>query len=422
MIDNFDQILTELKFCRKRSILAKTAAWEATARPEQRMPEGDWFGWFIMAGRGFGKTRTGAETVKQLVLSGKYKRICLLGETYDQVRSIMVNGESGLMAVHSKDDRPKFKSSRRELIWPNGAIATCHSAENCEALRGPQFDLAWIDELAKFDDAEEVWNQLMFCLRLGTAPKVIITTTPRPRKIIMELMNRENIHLTRGSTFDNASHLPPRFLEMIQSEYGNTNLGRQEIEGELLSFDTAALWNHASFKYEKLTAAALKKHRVVIAIDPATTSGCNSNETGLVVASRCGDKYFILEDFSEIMQPEVWAQKAYELYKKYNAEEIIVENNQGGEILMAMLHSFAKAPWKNVRAKESKYKRAQPIASLYQQDKVRHAKKFEILEEQLLKAHVKFADDRMDAMVWALFSLMQKTEEIQENGPLLAWG
>lgn len=422
-MDNIDQILSALKFKKKpRSNALKSLEWDLIARDEQKMPEGNWFGWFIMAGRGFGKTRTGAETVKKLALSGEYKRICLLGETYDQVRAIMINGESGLMNIHSKDERPIFKSSKRELIWPNGTIATCFSAENYEALRGPQFDLAWVDELAKFDKAEEVWDQLMFCLRLGNAPRVIITTTPRPRKLLMELVNRKDIHLTRGSTFDNAANLPARFLEMISNEYGNTKLGQQEIEGELLSLDSGALWKHGCFKYEKIPEDELCKHQVVVAIDPAASSGENSNETGIIVASKYKDKYYIIEDCSAIMKPEVWAQIAFDLYKKYNAQEITVETNQGGEILMAMLKSFAHAPWKSVRAKESKYKRAQPIASLYEQDKVRHCKKFEELEEQLNKAHINFADDRMDALVWALFALMQRIEIPQDfDSSFCAW-
>ncbi len=411
-MQNIDQVLSALRFEKKRRHLkSQEHEWDLIARNEQKMPEGNWFGWFIMAGRGFGKTRTGAETIKKLALSGEYKRICLLGETYDQVRSIMINGESGLMNIHSKENMPVFKASRRELIWPNGTIATCFSAENYEALRGPQFDLAWVDELAKFDNAEAVWDQLMFCLRLGNAPRVIITTTPRPRKLIMELANRKDIHLTRGSTLDNGANLPKRFLEMIQQEYGNTKLGKQEIDGELVSFDSSALWKQSDIFYENISLDVLENHEIVIAIDPATTSNEKSNETGLIVASKCNGKYYILEDFSGIMQPEVWAQKAQELYEKHKAREIIVETNQGGEILMAMLQSFANLPWKSVRAKDSKYKRATPIASLYHQKKVIHTKKFEELETQMKNAHVNFADDRMDALVWALFSLMQTRDD-----------
>lgn len=408
---NIDRLLNAL-YAQKNKRIKNDVDWETIARPEQLMPAGDWFGWFIMAGRGFGKTRTGAETVKKLVLSNQYKRICLLGETYDQVRSIMIEGESGLLNVHKNNERPKYKQGRRELVWENGAIATCYSAENYEALRGPQFDLAWIDELAKFDNDEKVWDQLMFCLRLGNAPKVIITTTPRPKKLIFDLTKRTDIHLTRGTTFDNANNLPKNFMNMIAQQYGNTQIGQQEIEGALLLSDSSALWNYLDFSYMDLSCVnqqlrALNEHEIIIAIDPAMSTKDGSDETGIIVASKHKDCYYVLEDASGIMKPEIWAHKAYELYKKYQAREIIVEINQGGEVLLAMLESFANAPWKGVRAKESKYKRAVPISSLYKQKKVVHAHKFEKLEEQMIKAHVKFADDRLDALVWALYSLMQ---------------
>lgn len=416
---NIDTLISALQGEKQRRYRVKESLdWDLLARPEQRIPEGEWFGWFIMAGRGFGKTRTGAETIKKLAISGQYKRICLLGETYDQVRSIMIEGQSGLLSIHAKHEMPKFRAARKELVWPNGAIATCYSAENYQALRGPQFDLAWVDELAKFDNAEHVWDQLMFCLRLGNQPKVIITTTPRPTKLIFELVNRKDIHVTRGKTFDNAQNLSRNFLEMIAQQYGNTKLGAQEIEGMLLSFDSAALWTHADFYYEKPTT--LENHDIVIAIDPATTANENSDETGIIVASRYNDTYYILEDKSSVMKPEVWAQKAHDLYLQYNAREIIVETNQGGDILMAMLQSYADAPWRSVRAKEGKYKRAEPIASLYQQKKVKHAKKFEDLELQMRNAHITFADDRMDALVWALFSLMQPKKPVA-NASFSAW-
>lgn len=382
--------------------------WETNARPEQKAPEGSWFGWLIMAGRGFGKTRTGAETIKKMVLSGEYKRICLLGETYEQVRSIMVEGESGLLAVHSDKTRPVFKMKKRELIWPNGSIATCYSAEDYEALRGPQFDCAWIDELAKFDNAEKMWDQLMFCLRLGKAPRVIITTTPRPRKIMYDLLKRKDIHLTQGSTFDNAKNLAPDFLNMLKNQYVETKLGKQEIDGKLVSQDTNALWTWEDFEYTNLSEEEFKELEIIVAIDPATTSKETSNETGMIVAGKRGEEYFIIEDQSGIMKPEMWIQKAITLHEKYNAKEVIVETNQGGEILMAMLKSAANIQWISVRAKDSKYSRAESISGLYKQKKVKHLKKFEDLEDQLLKAHQSFADDRLDALTWALFTLVKR--------------
>lgn len=418
LMEHINQIIAALNAEKKRRCAMKSSFdWDILARTEQRIPEGDWFGWFIMAGRGFGKTRTGAETIKKLALSGEYKRICLLGETYDQVRSIMIEGESGLLNIHTKDQMPKYKPARKELVWPNGAIASCYSAENYQALRGPQFDLAWIDELAKFDNARNVWDQLMFCLRLGNKPRIIITTTPRPTELILELANRKDIYLTRGSTFDNAKNLPKNFIEIIRSQYGSTQLGQQEIEGQIVSCDACALWNYENFAYSNINEIDLTKHEIIIAIDPAITASENSDETGMIVASKFEQKYYIIEDASGIMKPEIWAQKAYNLYKKYNASEIIVETNNGGDILMAMLRNFENAPWKSVKAKESKYKRAVPIATLYEQKKVIHMQIFKALEEQMVKAHMNFKDDRLDALVWALYSLMQK----QATAPFRCW-
>jgi phage terminase large subunit-like protein len=376
--------------------------WENNARSEQKLPQGDWFCWLIMAGRGFGKTRTGAEAVRHLALSGKYKNICLLAETYDEVRSIMLEGNSGLLKIHPQSQMPHYSPSKRELIWPNGARATCFSAENYEGLRGPQFDLAWIDEFAKFDNAQAVWDQLMFCLRLGNKPRVIITSTPRTKKIITEIINRKDTHLTTGSTFHNALNLPKDFLNIITEQYANTQLGKQEIEGQILSENDSQLWQIKDFRYvDKIP----KELNIIIAIDPAVEANANSNETGIIVAGKDEKYFYVIEDCSGVMQPNTWAEKAYQLYIKYNATKIIVETNQGGEILMTMLRNFAEAPWQSVKAIENKYKRALPIASLYQQGKVFHTQKFEMLEQQMLEMGTK--NDRLDALVWAIFTLMQ---------------
>ncbi len=427
-IVNIDEIINALRFERRRREHRKSELdWDLIARPEQKIPEGEWFGWFIMAGRGFGKTRTGAETIKKLALSGQYKRICLLGETYDQVRSIMIEGESGLLNIHTKEQMPKYRPARRELIWPNGAIATCYSAENYQALRGPQFDLAWVDELAKFDNDQAVWDQLMFCLRLGSHPKVIVTTTPRAKKLIFDLTNRKDIHLTRGTTYDNAKNLAKAYLDMISNQYGGTKLGQQEIEGQLITADAEALWSYKDFCYQDFTIEndAVQNKCIIIAIDPAATANENSDETGIIVAAKVttqhGEKYYVLEDASGTMKPEMWAQKAVDLYYKYKANHVVVETNQGGDILMAMLKSLANIPWQSVRAKDSKYKRAMPIATLYQQKKVLHVQRFEQLEDQLIKAHLNFADDRLDALVWALYSLMQAQEKPVARGSFVCW-
>ncbi len=379
-----------------------TSNWDNIARPEQKLPTGNWFIWLIMAGRGFGKTRTGSESIKQLALSGKYKRICLLSETYEQARAVMIEGESGLLNIHNHDEI-EYSSSKKEIKWGNGAIASCYSAENLEALRGPQFDLAWIDEFAKFKNAKEVFDQLMFCMRLGN-PKIIITTTPRNIPILKQLMQRKDIVLSHGSTMDNAENLSSIYLENIKEQYLNTNIGRQEVEGLIVEDDEFKLWNEENFIYEPCPDHFDK---VVVAVDPATTSHSKSNKTGIVVVGKKADKYYVIEDKTQILKPEIWCNIAYDLYKKHNAVKILVETNQGGEILMTMLENFKNAPWQEVKAKDSKYERYIPIASLYQQKKVIHTKKFENLELQMINAHINYEDDAIDALTWAIFELMK---------------
>ena len=420
----FETLLIELeKYKKHLSGYEAENDWESIARPEQLMPEGDWFGWLIMAGRGFGKTRTGSQAIKKMAMSGDYKRICLIGETYDQTRSIMVEGESGILNVHSKADGVKYYRSNRQIVWPNGASATCFSGQDFEALRGPQFDCVWVDELAKFENAEKTWDQLMFCLRLGKAPKIIITTTPRPKKIIYDLVKRKDFHLTKGSTLANSKNLSKDFIKMIKEQYQNTKLGKQEIEGDLLSLDDSAIWQYSDFSYvqEDLTPQDFSKMRIIIAADPAITSNKESDETGIIVAGKIDDKYYILEDASGIMKPEFWAKKVEDLFHKYKAEKAFVEVNQGGDVLMTMLKQATNIPWESVRAKESKIARAESISVLYKNKKVKHVHGLQKLEEQMINAHVNFADDRLDAATWALRSLIEMKEEKKDELTFDCW-
>lgn len=388
--------------------------WDVLARENQKLPSGNWFAWLILAGRGFGKTRAGAEAIKKLVLSEKYKRIALIGETFDQIKNVMIEGESGLLNINYGNQTPTYYKSQKQIIWPNGAIATCYSAENPEQLRGPQFDLAWIDELAKFNNDQELWNQLMFCLRLGEAPKLIITTTPRPKELIHNLCNREDVHITRGSTFENQKNLSPVFLEMIEKEYSHSKFGKQEIFGEIIDKDDSQLWSANHFIYKDITDEMIEKMHIIIAVDPAMTAKETSDETGIIVAGTFDNTFYILEDGSGRMNCSLWIKKVSELFHKYKAKKIIIETNQGGDILMTMIQSLENLPWENVRAKIDKYSRAIPIAALYDQQKVIHSKKFELLEEQLLKAHLTFPDDRLDALTWALYDLNNSPSFVNE--------
>lgn len=384
--------------------------WSFNARASQRMPQEDWFIWLILAGRGFGKTRTGAESIRELVANGQYKRIALVGETYDQIQKVMIEGESGILNIYPEKDRPEYISSKNQIKWNNGAIATCYSAESYEALRGPQFDLVWIDELAKFDHDQEVWDQIMFALRLGN-PKLIITTTPRSKPLIKTLLNREDIIVTTGSTLENHEHLSPTFLKNILADYKGTKLGQQEIYGQVLDLNDGQLWRSEYFQYQKIDENLIKKMHIIIAIDPAMTTNSHSDETGIIVVGRLDNKYYVLEDASGVLNCMLWMHKVNELAQKYSPKQIVVETNQGGDILMRMLHKEnPNLNYKKVHAKENKYTRAIPIASLYEQKKVIHANYFKDLEEQLLNAHVKFKDDRRDALTWGIYQLSLQNE------------
>lgn len=402
----------------RRCQLKAKYLWEKVARPSQLIPPGNWRTWLIMAGRGFGKTRTGAETIRQWVQQGIYKRIALIAHTESEGRDVMIEGVSGLLDVHPKDERPHYEPSKRRLTWPNGAIATLFSSENVEQLRGPQFDCAWIDELAKFRTMEEVWDQLSFALRLGPLPRILITTTPRPAKLINKLMqsSKDWIHITKGSTFENAPNLSPHYIEEMKSRFEGSRLGAQELYGKILSHQEGALWSYDlidSCKVDQLPPM----QRVIIAIDPAITSHGDSDETGIVVAGidNC-QKAFILADLSGKYKPSVWAQKALDAYHFYQADTIVAEVNQGGDLVASMISTLDPTiPFKALHATRGKAVRAEPVACLYEQGRIFHHRfgKLEVLEEQMCSftpAHSKKSPDRMDALVWAITELCIKPQ------------
>jgi phage terminase large subunit-like protein len=293
-----------------RTVLEKKYRWDRVARPSQRIPEGNWHTWLILAGRGFGKTRTGAETIRQWVMQGDYRHVALIADTESDAREIMIEGESGLLAVHPHTECPLFEPSKRRLMWGNGAVATLYSAENPEKLRGPQFDCAWIDELAKFRMPEKIWEQLHFSLRLGTAPKIIITTTPRSVPLFKKLLSQENkgVVITRGNTFENAENLSADFIASVKEKYEGTRLGQQELYGEMLTVVEGALWT-----YERLDAHRIREipklKRIVIAVDPAVTHHEKSDETGIIVAGITESGLAcVLEDLSGKYSPAGWAR------------------------------------------------------------------------------------------------------------------
>jgi predicted phage terminase large subunit-like protein len=378
--------------------------WDTQARPEQKMPEGDWKIWLILAGRGFGKTRTGAETVKKWIQNQRYRRICLLGHHWDDVRRVMIEGESGLLSVFSSEDRPIYEPSKRQLYWPKyNAFAFAYSGDAYSQLRGPQFDAAWIDEFAKFSYAQKAWDQLMLCLRLGKNPRVLITTTPRPMALLRTLIQRPDIVLTRGSTFDNQANLSPSYLQELSQNYKDSRLGAQEINGVLLDDCHDGLWKADMFIYR---AQIPPLQRIIVAIDPAVTQKEHSDETGIIVAGKDKDGYgYVLQDLSGRYSPTQWITLAVNAYHQYKADCLLAEINNGGDLVQHLLHTlFPQVPYRGVQASRRKAARAEPIAALYQQKKIIHATHFSELEAQMLSEHSAH-DDRKDALVWALTEL-----------------
>jgi len=377
------------------------------ARAEQTAPAGDWSTWLYMAGRGAGKTRAGAEWVQEQIDSG-CRRIALVGATAADVRDVMVEGESGILATARPGMRPTYEPSRRRLTWPNGAIATTYSAEEPERLRGPQHDAAWADELGAWRYSE-TWDMLMFGLRLGADPRALVTTTPRPTPLVRSIINNPTTVTTRGTTYDNRANLAPTFFETIISRYEGTRLGRQELEGELIEDVPGALWTIGMLDGLRVRSMP-ELDRVIVAVDPAATSGPESDETGIVAVGIGVDGHgYVLHDRSCRLSPDGWARRAAQLYHETEADRLVVEDNQGGEMVSFTLGTVDQTvPVKRIRAARGKRLRAEPVAALYEQGRIHHVGAFPELEDQMASftgdggEH----DDRVDALVHALTEAM----------------
>jgi phage terminase large subunit-like protein len=383
-------------------------------------PERDWSIWLLLAGRGFGKTRIGAEWVRAGAAgttplgAGRYRRVALVAETAADGRQVMVEGESGLLAVHPAAERPRYEPSKRLLTWPNGAIATLYNATEPDQLRGPQHDAAWCDELAKWRHARETWDMLQFGLRLGHRPKIVVTTTPRPLPLLAEIMRRVDTVVTRGSTYENRANLPASFFEAIVARYQGTRLGRQELDAEWLEDMPGALWQRARIDALRV-ARPPALGRIVVAIDPAVSSGEGADETGIVVAGLGRDGHgYVLEDASLKGSPDAWGRRAVECYRRWQADRVIGEVNNGGELIEHVLRTVDPSiAYKAVRASRGKRARAEPIAALDEQGRVHHVGAMPALEDQMCQftadfdaARAGFSPDRVDARVWALSELM----------------
>ncbi|MEX6632160.1 DNA-packaging protein [Hyphococcus lacteus] len=393
--------------------------WEVNAHDHQRPPHGDWTTWLILGGRGAGKTRAGAEWIRALVASrandeNSKPAIALVAETYADAREVMIEGPSGIRAVATDVDRPVFEASRRRLVWPTGAVAYAFSAEDPDGIRGYQFDAAWSDELCKWRYPEETWSNLQLALRLGPRPRQIATTTPRPMALIKRLMKAKTTHVTRASTYDNRAHLSDAFFTEIAALYEGTALGRQELLGELVEDIAGALWTWNLIEVARISAAP-DLDRVVVAVDPPTTSGPDADECGIIVAgvAYCGDvnTAFVLADRSGAgLTPRQWAEKAVAAFHEFSADRIVVEVNQGGDMAKSVIAQIDGAvPIRGVYATRGKRLRAEPVAALYEQGRVRHVGSFATLEDQMTSyIGGGKSPDRLDALVWALTDLLLK--------------
>lgn len=393
--------------------------WIRHGRPEQYPHRLTVDTWLVTGGRGSGKTRLGAEFVNGLVRNfvpftrlGRYARIALVGETLGDVREVMVQGESGIISI-SRHDRPRYELTRRRLVWNNGAVAYAFSSEDPDSLRGPQFDAAWCDELAKWKNADACFDMLQFGLRLGPRPVQLITTTPKPTALIKRLRADSGVHQTRMRTHENAANLADGFLRSIVDRYGGTRLGRQELDGELIEDREDALWSRAMIE---AAAGGIvgELRRIVVAVDPPVTSRKTSDACGIVaVGLDVGGNAVVLADATvRGVGPAEWAARAIGLFHRLDADCIVAETNQGGDMVASVLRSVdASVPVRSVRASRGKWLRAEPVAALYEQGKVRHADRFAELEDEMCDfgpdgLSAGRSPDRVDALVWAVSELL----------------
>jgi len=373
----------------------------------------------MLGGRGAGKTRAGAEWVRALALglspyaAEPAPHIALIGETWRDVREVMIEGPSGLLRLSPRRERPQWLSSRRRLEWGNGAVALAFSAEDPEQLRGPQFDAAWCDELAKWPYPDATFDMLQFGLRLGPRPRQLVTTTPRPIALIKRLIADPRTAVTRAATQANAAHLSPAFLDEVIGRYAGTRLGRQEIDGEIIEERADALWTRAAIEAARV-AQAPPLQRIVIGIDPPGSARPGADACGIVAAGLAEDgRIYVLEDASvQGLAPAGWASKAVALYRRLKADALVAEVNQGGDMVRAVLSQIdASLPLRCVHATRGKWLRAEPVAMLYSQSKVKHvdpplaALKDEMCDFGLDGLSGGRSPDRLDALVWAVTEL-----------------
>lgn len=414
----------------RAAVLARVRSndpWSKTRRDNQAIPSGDWRYWILMAGRGFGKTRTGAETMRQWIQQGTDERYGLVGPTMADVRDVMVEGESGIIACCRRYGiDAQYVVSKRRVEFQNGAKAYLYSADEPNRLRGPQHGKIWGDELSAWRYADDAFANLDMGLRLGSHPQFVGTMTPRITKLVRDLVKRagdgHDVVLTRGKTSDNKANLPDAFIRSIESRYAGTRLGRQELDGELLEDIEGALWSLSQIDDCRLAdlPEGVSLERVTVAIDPAVTSGEESAETGIVVAARGSDQRgYVLADVSIKGRPLEWGRAAIDAFHEFRADHITPETNNGGDMVTFTLRTIDEnVPVRPVYASRGKTTRAEPVSALYEQGRVSHVGQFPILEDQMTTwVPGQKSPDRMDALVWALTDVMLGDGGIFESIP-----
>ena len=399
--------------------------WEFWARPEQLAPDGNWLVWLLMAGRGYGKTRCGAEYIRDALTCNAGWQAALVGTTLTEVRTTMVEGPAGLKAVFPPNEwaQVKWNRSTCELWLPNGSQAQGYTAEVADKLRGPAHHVAWADEIAKWKDAPKgihentTWSNLMLGLRQGPRPRCVATTTPKPFKLIRELLADEATHVTHGTTYENLENLSPTFKHQILRQFEGSRLGRQELHAELLEDIEGALWTRELIETSRVDVAPETLRKIVVAIDPAVSATEGSDETGIVAVGLDDEgNFYVLRDVSGRLSPLNWAQRAVNLYDELSADTLVAEINNGGDLVEINIRTVSRTvPVRKVHASRGKAVRAEPVVTLYEQGRVRHVGMHPLLEDQLCTWVPGSGDDspdRMDALVWAVTDLMAPERQV----------
>ena len=394
--------------------------WDSWAHPAQLPPDGDWQAWLFLGGRGAGKTRAGAEWIRARVAAGA-QRIALIGPTHGDVREVMIAGPSGLRSIGPRASRPVWQASRRRLVWPSGAVGYTFSGEDPDGLRGPQFDTAWADEFAAWRHPQAALDMLRFGLRLGQDPRLMVSTTPRALPALKSLIAEQGTVVTHATSEENAAHLAPGYSRALRAHYGSSRLALQELEGRLIDDPEGALWTRAMID-AALAREAVEADRIVVAVDPP--AGSTGDECGIIVAGAAGQgagqMFSVLADYTLRARPEGWAGAVAKAFTAHDADSVVAESNQGGEMVRAVLAAALPGlPVRLVHASRAKRARAEPVAALYAMGRVAHAGRMPGLEDQMCAfgaPEFSGSPDRVDALVWAIAALKGGSAE-----PRLRW-